>query len=414
MTLVMDGVRRAQVMRSPMSAMVMPMPAALPVLPAKPRVKRVHASTAKANAGVRYITGMDGIRRAVPAAAPAVPERVTPRAVLETLVEAPAPVAAPMVADDGAAGWQPQLPSWRMPAIGWKRPAIAFGLVATALVASTVTMRAITSPKAVTAHAETTANAQATAAPAAAVQTPEAKAPAVAPTPQKTGLQQILDDFVAVNGNHFEIVVKDLKSGETATINPDQSMTSASLYKLFVAQRIYQRIDLGQLDYGRAAGGGSGRNIEGCLRVMINISDNTCGRALGAILGWGAQNQALKAEGYTGTNLATPQQTSARDVAMLFERLYKGTLVSPNSSQRFMDLLKDQRVNNRLPQGLPKGTVIAHKTGDLDGVVHDAGIVYGPKTDYLVTVMSGPWSLPGNSPAMFADLSSKLWNYFEN
>jgi beta-lactamase class A len=78
-----------------------------------------------------------------------------------------------------------------------------------------------------------------------------------------------------------------------------------------------------------------------------------------------------------------------------------------------MDLLKDQRVNNRLPQGLPGGTVIAHKTGDLDGVVHDAGIVYGPKTNYLVVVTSGPWNAPGNAPAMFADLSRQLWNYFE-
>ncbi len=98
---------------------------------------------------------------------------------------------------------------------------------------------------------------------------------------------------------------------------------------------------------------------------------------------------------------------------MMFDRLYSGTLVSPSSSQRFMDLLKDQRVNNRLPQGLPAGTVIAHKTGDLDGVVHDAGIVYGPKTDYIVVVTSGPWNTPGNAPSMFADLSQKLWNYFE-
>jgi beta-lactamase class A len=394
--------------------MVMPMPAVMPVAPAKPRpLKRVHASTAKANAGVRYITGMDGIRRAVPVG----PREaaLSPRTVLQNMTAAPAmamrpladaePVFADTADELAASGWH--APAWRMPSVRWGRPAIAFGLVATALVASTVTVRAIAAPPTVTAHAET-------AAPAAVAPTPAVKAPVVAPTPQKTGLQQILDDFVAANGSHFEVVVKDLKTGETATINPDQSMTSASLYKLFVAQRIYQRIDLGELDYGKAAGGGSGRTVDGCLTVMINISDNTCGRALGGILGWGAENQALKAEGYTGTSLTTPQQTSARDVSMLFERLYKGTLVSPNSSQKFMGLLKDQRVNNRLPQGLPGGTVIAHKTGDLDGVVHDAGIVYGPKTDYLVTVMSGPWSMPGNSPAMFADLSSKLWNYFEN
>lgn len=407
MTLVMDGVRRTQIMRSPMSAMVMPMPAVLPVKPKpRPQVRRVHASTAKANAGVRYITGMDGIRRAV-IVAPR--DTATPRHVLQSLQMAPIGAAEPVftqtVEELAPASMRR---AWPMPSVRWQRPAIAFGLVATALVASTVTMRAITTPRSLTASA-----AETTATQAAAPTPAKLAAPAVAPTPQKTGLQQILDDFVAVNGNHFGIVVKDLKTGETATINPAQQMTSASLYKLFVAQRIYQRIDLGELDYGKAAGGGSGRNVEQCLTVMINVSDNTCGRALGQMLGWGAQDAALRAEGYKETSLRTPQQTSPEDVSVMFERLYKGTLVSPNSSQKFLGLLKDQRVNNRLPKGLPSGTVIAHKTGDLDGVVHHAGIVYGPKTDYLVTVMSGPWTMPGNSPAMFADLSSKLWNYFE-
>ncbi len=71
--------------------------------------------------------------------------------------------------------------------------------------------------------------------------------------------------------------------------------------------------------------------------------------------------------------------------------------------------MKDQRINNRLPAGLPAGTSIAHKTGDLDGYVHDAGIVYGPKTDYLIVMTSGPWPGVGNAPAVFADFSSKVF-----
>jgi len=117
--------------------------------------------------------------------------------------------------------------------------------------------------------------------------------------------------------------------------------------------------------------------------------------------------------GGTKSTKRTPQQTDAQDVALLLNRLYDGTLLSPSSTDKFMGLLKDQRVNNRLPQGLPAGTVIAHKTGDLDGAMHDVGIVYGPKTNYLVVMESGEWSAPGNVPPMFADLSRQLWNYFE-
>jgi beta-lactamase class A len=294
-----------------------------------------------------------------------------------------------------------QLPSLRLPEIDWKRPAVAFALVAAVLLAGSFGLQA--TPRA------------ATAAPVAAQAAPVKQASAaVAPAPIKEGLQQLVDNFANANPGQWGIVVKDLKTGQTASYMPDRQFTSASLYKLFVAQRIYQRVDLGQLDYSQAAGGGTGRNIDGCLTIMINISDNACGRALGSILGWGAQNQALAEEGYKTTDLSTPQQTSAADVARLYDRLYSGTLLSPSSSQRFMDLLKSQRVNNRLPQGLPAGTTIAHKTGDLDGVTHDAGIVFGPKTDYIVVVTSGPWSTPGNAVPKFADLSSQLWNFFEN
>jgi beta-lactamase class A len=208
------------------------------------------------------------------------------------------------------------------------------------------------------------------------------------------------------------IYVKDLQTGAVASINASKPMTSASLYKLFVAERTLAMVDAGQWKLTDGAGGGSGRNLEACLKVMVNISDNTCGRALGSKLGWGKQDKALQLEGYTDTTLVTPQQTSARDVARLLERLQAGSLLSAKSSNLFMSYLKDQKVNNRLPVGLPAGTMIAHKTGDLDGYVHDAGIVYGPKTDYLVVVMSGAWQRPATAAGAHAELSKQLWQYF--
>ena len=360
----------------------------------------------------RYVVGMDGIRRPVAMSPREVLANMQAPAMPTPVVAAapPAPVLNPDVlvlpdpvtsAAAEASPWA--LPSLRMPSIAWKRPAAAFALVAVTTAVSLFAVHAVTTPRSTTANA-----AQDT----AAAPTPAKAAPAVAEV--KPGLQSIIDTFVNTNTPaNWGIVVKDLKTGQTASYQPDRQMASASLYKLFVAERIYQRIDVGQLTSGSPAGGGTGETVDQCLTVMINVSDNDCGRALGDILGWGAQNQALSQEGYTGTDLSTPQQTSANDVARLFSRLYDRTLVSPSSEDNFMGLLKEQKVNNRLPQGLPAGTVIAHKTGDLDDVVHDAGIVYGPKTDYLVVVTSGNWTAVGNVPPMFADLSSQLWNYFE-
>ncbi len=253
--------------------------------------------------------------------------------------------------------------------------------------------------------------------PAAVAQAALPAAPAVSGVAIQTEkLNGLLASWTAAHPGPFYVVVKDLKTGATAGINGGQQMTSASLYKLFVAQRILQKADTGELDLSRAAGGGTGRNIADCLAVMINVSDNGCGRALGALLGWRQQDAILAASGYSSTTLGNfykPQLTSAADVATLLERLHNGTLMSPNSTARLLGHLRAQRVNNRLPAGLPAGTNFAHKTGDLDGVTHDAGIVYGPKTDYLVSVMSGPWRAPGNAAPQFADLSAQLWNFFQ-
>ena len=246
--------------------------------------------------------------------------------------------------------------------------------------------------------------------------TPSPKAvPAVAQAGNFASVQAILDTFVASYGSQYTIYVKDLKTGTTASVNADQIMRSASLYKLFVAQRIYQKVDGDELTYGQNAGAESNRTIDDCLNIMIQISDNACGHDLGQTIGWSKQDSVLKNSGYTGTSLGggdNPQMTNAKDVGLLLEHLYNGTLMSPNATNRFITLLKEQSVNDRFPSGLPAGTVIAHKTGDYLGYTHDAGIVYGSKTDFEIIVMSGPWASPENSKPAFGTLVGQLNTYF--
>lgn len=254
------------------------------------------------------------------------------------------------------------------------------------------------------APAATAASTQAATA-AQAAQTEAATKAAVAA--ESATLQQILNVNLAGQGAPFGVVVKNLKSGAIAQTAPDQVFTSASLYKLFVAQVVYRQIDTGAITLNSTVPG-TGRSVNSCLHDMITWSDNYCGGSLGQMVGWQKQNGYLTDSGYHQTNLKSLQQTSAGDVARLFERLYNGTLLSPSSTDHFLGLLKQQRVNNRLPTGLPAGTTIAHKTGDLNGFVHDAGIVYGAKTDYLVVVTTGPWRNPSLAPAQFQNLVSKL------
>jgi beta-lactamase class A len=80
--------------------------------------------------------------------------------------------------------------------------------------------------------------------------------------------------------------------------------------------------------------------------------------------------------------------TTASDMASLFEQLLSGTVLSQSTSAEMLDLLTEQLIDNRLPADLPSGTKVAHKTGDLDGLLHDAGVIYAPAGPIVVVVMT--------------------------
>lgn len=236
-------------------------------------------------------------------------------------------------------------------------------------------------------------------------------------------LQAVLDAFSAQYPGQFGIVVTDLKNGATASINAGEQMVAASLYKLYVAYGIFKKIDAGQLTLNSPTKGSS-LTVGKCLEIMIVVSDNDCGYALGVMVGWAALDTDLARLGLTKTkvnnyiNAASGEVngdklTSAADTALFTEALYKGKLLSADSTKKLTDIMKATQLNTWLPSGLPKGAVIGHKTGALYNLVHDAGIVYAPNGDYLIVVMSRNW---GNAqtqpPPAFADISRRVWDFF--
>lgn len=231
---------------------------------------------------------------------------------------------------------------------------------------------------------------------------------------ESTQLQNIVDNFSTEQGVAFGVYVKDLKSNAIAQHNQDAVFPAASLYKLYVADLVFHQIDLGKIFPNNQAGN-SGYSIHDCLDRMIMVSDNDCGIALGNIVQWNLSNPIIIARGYTRSNLNDPPQTTAGDTGKLLEHLYQQLDETSNTDQLiFLELLKQQQLNRRLPAGLPPGTIIAHKTGDLDSYVHDVGIVYGAKTNYIISVLSGPWPDTNAAPDAFAALSQRVYQLIEH
>jgi beta-lactamase class A len=207
----------------------------------------------------------------------------------------------------------------------------------------------------------------------------------------------VVDGFVAGQSVPFSVVAEDQSTGVRASHLPDRQVLSASLYKLFVAAELLHRIDDGQLHREAVSGDGTGRTVGECIRDMIVVSDNRCGSWGLRAVGYGALDASLARQGFPGTSLASPQHTTATDVARFLTRARDGSLLGPGgeaATGELYRLLQAQQVNDRLPVGLPPGTPVAHKTGDRLHWAHDAGIVDTPRGPLLVVVLSGPWAEP--------------------
>lgn len=82
-------------------------------------------------------------------------------------------------------------------------------------------------------------------------------------------------------------------------------------------------------------------------------------------------------------------ETTARGLFVVLNAIARGEAVSKSASERMVEVLAAQKFNDGIPQGAPPGTKVAHKTGTITKIHHDAGIVYGAHPCVLVVLTRG-------------------------
>ena len=212
------------------------------------------------------------------------------------------------------------------------------------------------------------------------------------------------------------LVVLDLASGERCETGAETVFRSASLYKLVVMAEVYEQIAAGALARDQIIELLTRHyvdvpetepeetvsiSVEDAIGEMIRWSDNPTAVALHELLADADVADHARRLGMEQTVLAPRYVTTPGDIARFFERLHEGTVVSAAASAEMYALLRDQRIRRLLPQGLPQGVPIAHKTGSLAEWEHDAGIVEAPGGDYVVVVLTRHG---GDFPAAYATI----------
>jgi beta-lactamase class A len=104
--------------------------------------------------------------------------------------------------------------------------------------------------------------------------------------------------------------------------------------------------------------------------------------------------------------------TTARALQILLTSIADNSAAGPDASQQMLAILERQKFNEGIPAGLPPGTKVAHKTGEITKIHHDAAIVYAPRPFVLVILVRGLPDIKDSSTLM-ADITHLLFRAVE-
>lgn len=257
--------------------------------------------------------------------------------------------------------------------------------------------------------------------------------PIPTPTPTKvlSKLPLLVQEYFPDHDN-IGIVIKNLKTKEEYTLNEHKQFEPASLYKLWIMAETMDQIHSGTLtetqtisdsvanlntafnidpELAELTEGQVSFTVNDALKQMITISHNYAALLLGKTVRLKTVQQFLEDNNFNESELGEPPQTTPDNIALFFEKLYSENLIDPESSKKMIELLKDQKLNNKIPKYLPSSTVIAHKTGELGTYSHDAGIIYTPKGDYILVIMTDSQT-PTKTEDIIGLFSKAVFKYF--
>jgi len=104
--------------------------------------------------------------------------------------------------------------------------------------------------------------------------------------------------------------------------------------------------------------------------------------------------------------------TTAFDLLVIFEAMAKGKAVSPGASQQMIDILLHQQFNKMIPARLPTTVKVAHKTGNITGVLHDSGIVFLPNGhSYVLVLLSKNIDNEETASNLLAGISEMIYKF---
>jgi len=238
-----------------------------------------------------------------------------------------------------------------------------------------------------------------------------------------TSVEQRVDRILAAHpGKTIAVAYYDLASGRSLVRNERVVFHAASTMKVPVMLAIFDAVSRGELrldqpvrvrndfvsildgshyalDRGEDSDGalydeiGRDLPLETLVRRMIVRSSNLATNLVIELVGAPRVMALMKTIGANDIRVLRGVEddkayhagmnntTTAQDLMLIFRSL------GERRASPMLDILLAQELNDGIPAGLPRGTPVAHKTGSITGIAHDAGLVYRPDGSVYVLVI---------------------------
>ncbi|MBN2354797.1 serine hydrolase [candidate division KSB1 bacterium] len=254
------------------------------------------------------------------------------------------------------------------------------------------------------------------------------------------------------------IMAKNLRTGKVLAVAEKEKFPTASAIKLPILVEYFYQLSEDKISPQQTMvldstnkWGGSGlyqyflgrseQKMGDAVMMMMVVSDNTATNLVINALGethaekLAAVNNRMARLGLKNTRLLNKMMSwstktdssesirygvgvsTAEDMVLLLEKLYRGELVDSTACQEMIDILEHQFYSDMIPRFLPGNVRVAHKTGSVTAVRVDVGLVLSPQTDFAIAIFCDQIRDYSGSPEnkavlAMAQASRLVWNIF--
>ena len=249
------------------------------------------------------------------------------------------------------------------------------------------------------------------------------------------------------------VALHDAESGAELQYDADRWFHGASTIKIAILLAVYGEIDRGRLapqsrlhvrnrflsaydgspfriladrdsDSEVHASIGKTMRVSELALHMIAMSSNLATNLLLDLIGLETVQRTIERFGLTGLDIRRGvedekafehdivNRVTANGLVGLLRLIAEERAYSPELSREMLDILHQQEFKKGIPARLPRDVRVAHKTGDISSVAHDAGVVYAPgRKPYVVAILTEWAADAGSRSPTIASISHAVYDY---